>query len=188
VNERPPLVQGARIKASQSGFEYSCDDRVGRLLAVLAASVSPGGRILELGTGTGVGTAWIVHGLGDRSEVEVVTIELDRNVAATFASQRCPAHVRPLTGDAVELFPALGHFDLVFADAQGGKWERLDLTVDAVRAGGYLLVDDMTPTGSWDVAQVRKQSEVRDALLASPLLVTCEMNWATWVILCVKKR
>jgi predicted O-methyltransferase YrrM len=188
MHELPTLVEGARTSASQSGFPYSCDDDVGRLLAALAASVPRRGRILELGSGVGVGTAWIVHGLGDRSDVEVVTIEVDAQIAAVFGRQPWPAHVRLVIGDAVEMLSSLGQFDLVFADAQGGKWSRLDLTVEAIREGGYLLVDDMTPTDSWEGEQVRKQSQVRDALCGSPALVTCEMDWATGVILCVRRR
>lgn len=188
VSELPPFVREARASASQSAFEYSCDDRVGRLLAVLAASVPPGGRVLELGTGAGVGTAWIVHGLRDRSDVEVVTIEMDPNIAATFARHPWPAFVCPLVGDAVEMVSSLGQFDLIFADAQGGKWERLDLTVDALRAGGYLLVDDMTPCESWEAEQVTKQSQVRRALCENPILVAAEMEWATGVILCARRR
>jgi len=60
----PELVDAASTSGSEAGFQYSSDERVGRLLAVLAASVPEHGRILELGTGAGVGTAWLVSGLG----------------------------------------------------------------------------------------------------------------------------
>ena len=46
----------------------ACEPGVGRLLAVLAAAVPVYGRILEMGTGVGVGTAWIVYGLGSDAE------------------------------------------------------------------------------------------------------------------------
>jgi predicted O-methyltransferase YrrM len=39
---------------------------VGALLRSLAAS-KPGGRFLELGTGTGVATAWLLDGMDDRA-------------------------------------------------------------------------------------------------------------------------
>jgi predicted O-methyltransferase YrrM len=52
-------------RANELGFEQSCEADVGRLLAVLAAGVPGGGRILEIGTGAGVGTAWMVEGIGD---------------------------------------------------------------------------------------------------------------------------
>ena len=55
-----------------------------------------------------------------------------------------PSFVSIVEGDAVTVLPTVGEFDLVFADAEGGKWERLDLTLAAVRLHGVLIVDDMT--------------------------------------------
>jgi len=187
MSELPAVVREARDRASGSGFAYSCADAVGHLLAVLAASVPLNGRILELGTGAGVGTAWIVHGLGDRSDVDVVTAEVDPQLVGALQAQHWPAHVQFLCGDAVQLLPSLGRFDLVFADAQGGKWERLDLTVAALAPGGFLLVDDMAPTDRWDAVQVTKQSSVRRTLRGHPDLVSCEMDWATGVVLCARR-
>jgi predicted O-methyltransferase YrrM len=47
----PAVVRDAQARAERAGFAMFCDDRVGELLAVLAAAVPRGGRILELGTG-----------------------------------------------------------------------------------------------------------------------------------------
>ena len=186
MSELPAVVREARDRASRAGFEFSCDDAVGRLLAVLAASVPLDGRILEVGTGAGVGTAWFVHGLGARSDVDVVTVEVDPQLVTAAQAQRWPAHVRFHCGDAVTMLPSLGLFDLIFADAPGGKWERLDLTVAALAPGGFLLVDDMTPTDRWDAAHGVNQSSVRRALLGHSALIACEMDWATGVILCAR--
>jgi len=158
------------------------------LLSVLAASVPANGRILELGTGAGVGTAWIICGLIGRSDVEVVTVEVEPHIAATAQRPQWPAHVQFIIGDAVEILPSLGQFDLVFADAQGGKWERLDLTIGALQNGGFLLVDDMNPTVGWAADQVEKQSQVRDELHGHSDLVACEIDWATGVVLCVRRH
>lgn len=91
--ERPELVSLARETGSRAGFRYSSDDRVGRLLAVLAASVPESGRILELGTGTGVGTAWLVSGLSGRSDVEVATVESDEGRVALVRGMPWPPYV-----------------------------------------------------------------------------------------------
>jgi predicted O-methyltransferase YrrM len=40
-----------------------------------------------------------------------------------------------------------GRFDLIFADAQGGKWEGLDGTVAALRPGGLMLAHQDNGTG-----------------------------------------
>jgi hypothetical protein len=60
---------------------------------VLAAAVPANGRVLELGTGTGVGTAWITHGLQGRADVEVVTVEIDATTAALAAQYSGPSWV-----------------------------------------------------------------------------------------------
>ncbi len=188
MSQVPPLVQSASNRALEAGFEYSCDDNVGRLLSVLAASVPADGRILELGTGAGVGTAWIVSGLNGRSDVEVLTIEVEPHIATNAQDTQWPTYVRFVIGDAVEMLPSLGRFDLVFADAQGGKWERLDLTIGTLRKGGFLLVDDMTPTLEWEEEQAEKQSQVRDELHGHSDLIACDIDWATGLILCVRRH
>lgn len=109
----PEAVRLAAERAERAGFAMSCDPGAGSLLAVLAAAVPANDRVLELGTGTGVGTAWIVHGLRGRDDVEVVTVEIDAATAAHAAQYRWPPQVRLLTG-----------------------WEGLDATVAALRPGG----------------------------------------------------
>jgi predicted O-methyltransferase YrrM len=97
----------ATEQAARAGFTMSCDPGTGRLLAVLAAAVPPAGRILELGTGTGtgtgVGTAWITTALQDRTDVEVLTIEIDPATAAVAATGAWPEFVRFIVGDALEI-------------------------------------------------------------------------------------
>jgi len=67
----PALVAAATSRARSAGFGLSCEPAVGRLLAVLAAHLPAGARVLELGTGAGVGTAWITWGLLPRTDVTV---------------------------------------------------------------------------------------------------------------------
>lgn len=62
----PERVTAAVANARELGFEMSCDPGAGALLGVLAAAVPPAGRILELGTGVGVGLSWIVDGVTGR--------------------------------------------------------------------------------------------------------------------------
>jgi demethylmenaquinone methyltransferase/2-methoxy-6-polyprenyl-1,4-benzoquinol methylase len=183
----PEPVRLAAERAERAGFAMSCDPGAGRLLAVLAAAVPANGRVLELGTGTGVGTAWIVHGLRGRDDVEVVTVEIDAATAALAAQYRWPPWVGLLTGDALEVTRRAGRFDLIFADAQGGKWEGLDATVAALRPGGQLLVDDMTPGEFADERHARKTAEVRGRLLGHPDLISVEIAWSSGLILSTRR-
>lgn len=161
----------------------SCDPDTGRLLAVLAAAIPAGGRVMELGTGTGVGTAWILHGLHDRTDVEALTIEIDPTFAAIAVQSTWPDWVTLVIADAIDVIPTANTFDLIFADAPGGKWEALDATIAALRPGAHLLVDDMTPNRFLSETHARKTREVRDRLLTHPNLRSVEIGWSTGLIL-----
>jgi demethylmenaquinone methyltransferase/2-methoxy-6-polyprenyl-1,4-benzoquinol methylase len=164
----PGAVAEAKGRAARAGFRLSSDDDVGRLLAVLVGGVPEGGRVLELGTGAGVGTAWICDGLASagRSDVAVVTVEHDPSLAAAARAATWPPFVELVEGDVLDVLGGLGSFDLVFADAQGGKWEGLDRTVAALRPGGVLVVDDMRPQPSWTDAQRSRQDAIRVLLIS----------------------
>lgn len=58
----PATVRSLRARSAKIGFAMACDNRTGALLRTLAAS-KPAGRMVELGTGTGVGSAWLLAGM-----------------------------------------------------------------------------------------------------------------------------
>ncbi|MFG1617246.1 O-methyltransferase [Nonomuraea wenchangensis] len=176
--ETPELVGAAVERARAAGFAFSCDPAVGRLLAVLAAGVPERGRVLELGTGTGVGTAWLVSGLLPRRDVTVTSVELDPERAALAASGDWPGFVDLRTGDVLELLPGLGAFELIFADAVAGKQVGLELTIAALGPRGVLVVDDMTPAPgvTWDAGFAARQEEVRRTLLGHERLAAVELG------------
>jgi predicted O-methyltransferase YrrM len=184
----PASVVAAHERAAAAGFTLSCEPGVGRLLAALAATVAPRGRILEMGTGVGVGTAWIVSGLDGRSDVQVVSVEIDAPTARLAQTASWPGFVTLQVGNILDLLDGLGRFDFIFADSQGGKWEGLDRTIAAVRPGGMLLVDDMTPPTWIDDAHRAHTARVRATLLAHPDLVAAELAEASGMILAARRR
>ena len=188
MSEVPERVRMAEARSREAGFGLSCDAGTGALLAVLAAAVPPGGRILELGTGAGVGLSWIVDGLGGRDDVEVVSVELDPATAEVAAGLGWPDGVRVVVGDALAHVDRPERWDLVFADAQGGKWEGLADTVRSLRRGGLLLVDDMTPAELVHDEHRRKTAEVRRRLLAGDELIPVEIGWSSGLILCARRH
>ncbi len=68
----PPLVQHAHALAARAQFAASCTSEVGRMLAVLAAHVRQG-MIGEVGTGCGVGTAWLASALAPDTRLAAAT-------------------------------------------------------------------------------------------------------------------
>lgn len=186
--ELPGSVLAAYERAASAGFQLACEVEVGRLLAALAAAVPSGGRVLEIGTGVGVGLAWLVHGLGARRDVEVVTVELDNQVQRTALSAPWPPWVRFESGDGAEVVGRLGQFDLIFPDAPGGKIFKLRRTVAALREGGVLVVDDMDLTRHDDEQLRSALAVVRHRLLGNAELVYAELGFSSGVIVAVKRR
>ncbi len=157
------------------------------MLAVLAATTPIGGRILELGTGFGVGLAWILTGLGSRTDVAVVSIERDAERVAFLTEVDLPAHVSIVEGDIGALPPALGQFDLIFADAEAGKWTGLELTIAALAPQGLLLVDDMH-LSRYDSEKDRSTvKNVRKVLTTDSRLAAVELDVASGIILALRR-
>jgi demethylmenaquinone methyltransferase/2-methoxy-6-polyprenyl-1,4-benzoquinol methylase len=185
--ELPEIVAEAYVRSEASGFRCSCETEVGRLLAALAAAVPPDGRILELGTGVGVGLAWLVHGLGNRTDVEVITVELDVEIHEIAASAPWPPFIRFERAEAAGRVGKLGQFDLIFADAPGGKLSELGRTIEALRPGGVLLVDDMDLSRHDDRDLRAALATVRERLLADPRLVAAELNAASGIVVATRR-
>jgi len=59
---RPVALNGIERDTAAVGFTMISEHKTGALLRALAAS-KPGGAFLELGTGTGASTAWILDGM-----------------------------------------------------------------------------------------------------------------------------
>ncbi len=184
----PAPVQEAIARGERLGFELSCEPFVGQLLAVLAAGVRPDGRILELGTGAGVGLAWIVSGLGERDDVAVVTVDTDAELLSEVRQSRWPGFVRFVHGDGAEEVSRLGEFDLIFADAPGGKLTNLEGTISALRPGGMLVVDDMDPALHAEDGLREPLREATLTLLSDPRLLSVECPVSSGVILAARRR
>jgi demethylmenaquinone methyltransferase/2-methoxy-6-polyprenyl-1,4-benzoquinol methylase len=165
----------------------SCDPAVGQLLAVLAAHLPAGAKVAELGTGAGVGTAWIASGLLQRTDVTVTTIENDPETAALAARGDWPSFVNLRCGEVLGMLAEGGQYELIFADAPDGKWHGLDQTIAALGPRGMLVVDDMTPMPSWPASQQTAQDQVRHALLRAPQLITVKLAHGSGVILSTRR-
>jgi predicted O-methyltransferase YrrM len=171
----PPLVAAAVARAVRVGF-----------LAVLAAHLPVGARVLELGTGTGVGAAWIVSSLLPRTDITLTSVEKDPGTAAVAGAGDWPPFADLRCGDALEVLAEAGTFDLIFADAPAGKWEGLDRSVAALGPHGLLVVDDMTPQPGWTDSHRAATEGVRRALLSAPELTSAELAVGSGMILSVR--
>ena len=128
-------VQLERIveKTQAVEFPMASESLLGALLQTLAAS-KPGGRILELGTGTGISTAWLLSGMSeDATLVSVDTDERVQGIAAECLGD--DGRLSLVISDGMEFLnkQATESFDLVFADAVPGKYEGCEHALAVVR-------------------------------------------------------
>jgi predicted O-methyltransferase YrrM len=161
-------------------FERSSIPEVGRLLGVLAAS-RPRGRLAEIGTGTGVGAAWVASSMGP--EATFVTVEADDDRAGACARLFADhPQVRVLHGDWHEVLPSEAPFDLLFFD--GGGWKRSppaqmraesERALELVAAGGVVVMDNLTPEHLWPADGPAWPDALREYWLGSEALVATEV-------------
>ena len=185
--EEPELVIRARQRADELGFAISSAPGVGRLLAVLAAAVPPKGRIIELGTGSGVGVAWLVHGLGARADVRVTSVDTDTRLLDAVHDGEWPEYVELVEGDGATVVRERAPFDLIFADAPSGKVDGLEHTVAALAPGGVLVVDDMDPDLHADDGLLDAIATVRRLVMTDPRLQAVDLAWSSGIIMATRR-
>jgi len=148
----PALVVHARAAAADLGFERSCGDDDGRLLHVLAGRRGIE-RVAEIGTGAGVGTAWLASALPPG--VPLFSAEIDSRVAQAAAELFADdPDVHVLAGDWRETLPPHAPFDLVFVDGGGAKHDP-DAVLGIATPGATIVMDDFSE--SWSGPDPRRE-------------------------------
>jgi predicted O-methyltransferase YrrM len=169
------------------GFNMTSEPKVGGLLAVLAASKN-GGRFLELGTGTGHGTAWLLSGMDAASTLD--TIDTDPAVVEVArrhlgADNRVTFHV--MDGAAFLQEQSSRRFDFIYADAWPGKFSDLDAALSLLRLGGFYLIDDLLPQASWPDGHAPRVPALIDDLERRAEFTTIRLAWASGLMLVVRR-
>jgi len=131
----------ARETAARLGFTRSCHDEDGALLHVLAGrrGILRAG---EIGTGVGVGAAWIVSGLEPGTPFVTVEIDPDRAAAAAELFADDP-DVRVLAGDWRTVLPVEAPFDLLFVDGADAK-DDVEAVLRLLAPRGTVVLDDFS--------------------------------------------
>ena len=78
---RPTALAAIERDTQAIGFSMASDGLTGSLLRTLAAS-KPGGALLEVGTGTGMGTAWLLDGMDETARLTTVDSSADHTAVA----------------------------------------------------------------------------------------------------------
>ena len=160
---------------------------IGALLRVLAAS-KPGGRFLELGTGTGIATAWLLAGMSPDSIL--VSVDNDSKVQSVAAQVLGDdRRLQLVIADGIDYLakqPAAS-FDLVFADAMPGKYEGLPLSLNLVKSGGFWIGDDLLPQPNWPEGHAAKVPMLLNGLANHPEFTMVPLAWASGAVIAVRR-
>jgi len=179
----PAALAAILADAVALGFAMSCDDRTGSLLATLAAA-KPGGRILELGTGTGAGAAWLLDGMN--VDAQLTTVEADPAVQAIAVNHLgADPRVSFQTSDADTWLSAYDGepFDLAFVDCRPGKFHRLADLLALLRVGGLYVGDDLLPQATWPPGHQERVDGFLSHLPEIENLRVTTMTWASGLVL-----
>ena len=187
----PAAYLAIEREAEQLGFLLSSEPLTGRLLRVLAAS-KPGARCLEIGTGVGMGTCWILDGMDAKSAL--VTIERDERVGAVARKHLgSDPRVTFIQADAEPFLTQIHDegsgfgFDLIFADTFPGKFYLLEEALSLLNSGGVYVIDDLLPQTTWEEGHQANVDRLIDELEGREDLETLKMNWASGLMVCTKK-
>jgi predicted O-methyltransferase YrrM len=187
IHRRPEAIESIVSDTEAMAFNMISEAKVGALLAALAAS-KPAGRLLELGTGTGHGTAWLLAGMDAASMLD--TVDADENVVAV--AQRhlgADGRVRFHFMDGAEFLREAkpGQFDLIYADAWPGKFNHLDEALALLRPGGMYVIDDLLPQANWPEDHAPKVPALINDIERRDEFATVKLAWASGLMLVVRR-
>ncbi len=182
----PPGVAAIYEESRREGFDLVSEPMTGCLLRTLVAS-KPGGRFLELGTGTGAATAWILDGMDPRSSL--VTVENDErlfSIARRHLGADRRATFVSADGNVFLREAARASFDLIFADTWPGKYENLESALSLLKEGGLYVVDDMDPQDTWPAGHEAKVAALLHDLTVRLELHVTKLSWASGIVIATR--
>lgn len=103
---------------------------------------------MEIGTGAGVGSLYLLRGMPDDGVLTTIDVEVEHQRAAkeAFAEEGVrTTRTRTISGRALDVLPRLtdGAYDLVFVDAdKESNPEYVEQALRLLRPGGVLAVDN----------------------------------------------
>ncbi|WP_345713527.1 O-methyltransferase, partial [Kineococcus glutinatus] len=140
------VLQRARARADDLGCT-PVHPGVGALLSVLAAAVRPRTAV-EVGTGAGVSTLYLLRGMPEDGVLTSIDVEIEHQRAAREALAEAgvrSGRVRMIPGLALDVLPRLtdAAYDLVLVDADKTEYAAyVEQALRLLRPGGLLAVDN----------------------------------------------
>lgn len=140
------VLVAAREKAAELGC-VPVSAGSGALLRFVARAISAR-HVVEIGTGAGISTLWLLRGMADDGVLTSIDIELEHQRAAreTLTAADIPqGRYRLIAGRALEVLPRLtdGAYDLVLVDADKSEYSLyFEQALRLLRPGGVIAFDN----------------------------------------------
>jgi predicted O-methyltransferase YrrM len=170
----------------KAGFTMASDPKTCSLLRTLAGT-KPGGKMLELGTGTGLSTAWILDGMDGTSLLTSIdNDDVFLDIAKQFLKDDRLSLISKDAGTWIQENRNM-KFDLIFADTWHGKYLMLEEVLDMLCPGGLYIIDDMLPQANWPEGHQEKALRLLDALDERTDIILTRQCWASGIVIASKK-
>jgi predicted O-methyltransferase YrrM len=188
INQPFPKTYKSIQQATKAmGFSMASDVFTCSLLRTLAAS-KPSAKFLELGTGTGLSTSWILDGM-DRDST-LTSLDNDNNlldVARKHLGSDRRLSLVDMDGAAWVENNKHERYDYIFADTWHGKYLMLDEVLAMLNRGGLYIIDDMLPQPNWPDGHHEKATNLLSYLDTREDLILTRQVWSTGIVVAVKK-
>ncbi len=186
TDDKEAILKAIQQRTVELGFDMASELAVGSFVRSLIAS-KPGGTMLELGTGTGLSTFWMLAGLTEGAKL--VSVDNDAAVQAVAEEYLgSDKRLQLICADGADFIRAAqsGSYDLIFADAWPGKYSELDETLALLKPGGIYFVDDLLPQDNWPEGhQAHVDAFIADMQARAGFHVTV-LDWASGLLMAVK--
>lgn len=186
MNIQPQIIQSINHDIEALGYENSCTIQTGTLLRTLAAS-KRNGSFLELGTGAGMSTAWILDGMDEHSTLT----SIDRNPKIQNIAKKYFNNDNRITfiTESVESFMKKyveEKYDFIFIDFYPGRLNNIDPIISSLKIGGILIIDDLSPNPYLNDEENKKLTLLIHSFENRNDLVLTKINWSTGILIATK--
>ena len=188
INQKLPKTYNDIEEATKiSGFTMASDKLTCCLLRTLAAS-KPSSKFLELGTGTGLSTSWILDGMdNDSSLISIDNEPKFLDIANRFLGSDKRLNLISTDGAEWVNNNKQRKFDYIFADTWHGKYLLLEEVLSMLNKGGLYIIDDMLHQPNWPDGHQEKAINLINYLVTRNDLLLTKQVWSTGIIVAVKK-